>query len=413
MVILFASVMGEDCVASGLVPRENLCLTAAVAEVSNIPWSAWVIVAAGVVAVAVPGVRSALVNGFRCVRRHPVLFRMPVGIALAYGVFDAAVLLYADWLGGEVVGFPQLDVPMPDEAVIVPVAVAAGAERLASMVTCLGATFPVAALAAAMFLLNVGGTAGGTLRVLRRRFGGLAAFVFLVMCALATIFKLVLIVAFPEAAARFGFPLVIATGVLANALAFVFEFLFGTLVQVALATVVLGWVRGGTFPPARVVSFAVRRMGFVIKWSAVIIGSTLLMVHAPIVVDAVMHGGSSALTAGIGSVARPTLAVVMILLAPIQVHLMLHNVSLAAAVRVALGGLGRPAGAGIVFVALVVFSVASGVCLILEDWTAFTGWRIPVAMFAPAVAAIPVGWMLAAWVVHRVASEPGGREVAY
>ena len=65
-----------------------------------------------------------------------------------------------------------------------------------------------------------------------------------------------------------------------NGLSFAFEYLLGTCLQVML--IAYGWVRGLHFRRARVLQFAVRRMGFVLKWALVIVLATVALVHLPL-----------------------------------------------------------------------------------------------------------------------------------
>ena len=76
--------------------------------------------------------------------------------------------------------------------------------------------------------------------------------------------------------------------------------------------------------------FAVRRMGFVLKWALVIVLATLALIHLPLFVEAWITGdpiGWRTLVV-VERLSRPTLAAIMLLLATVQIRLVLHNDSL-------------------------------------------------------------------------------------
>ena len=91
--------------------------------------------------------------------------------------------------------------------------------------------------------------------------------------------------------------------------------LLGTCLQVYLLLIAYGWVRGLHFRRARVLQFAVRRMGFVLKWALVIVFATLALIHLPLFVEAWVTGdpiGWRTLVL-VEIISRPVLAAIMLL----------------------------------------------------------------------------------------------------
>jgi hypothetical protein len=78
-----------------------------------------------------------------------------------------------------------------------------------------------------------------------------------------------------------------------NALALVFEFLFGTVVKIFLLLTAFGWAAGRHFSPERLGNFAVRRLGFVLKWSLILITLTLVLIHLPLLLETLDVAGAA------------------------------------------------------------------------------------------------------------------------
>lgn len=331
---------------------------------------------------------------------------------MAYGVFDFAVMTVVRWRGGR--AWPPLtdwqgriDWPSLDWLSFVPVA-----EQLAGTWNCLVAVFPLSILAALLFVMNYRNLTRELIRTLHRRFGklGWLLLLALVFCVLPELIKPVLLIALPELAVRIPWPALLLGATTINALAFCFEYLFGTALQLYLVLTIYGWARGLQFEERRVLPFAVRRLGFVIKWSLVIIATTLLLIHVPLLLDAWWTGGIRWQADAL----RLALALAMLACGVVQIQLALHNDSLReafAANRRFLRQHGL-AYAGLITGALALFFLFQMIRGIgdqmLGDSVVTAGWDIVLNV----ICAVIGGWVLAAWVCfYQERAE--GKEIVY
>jgi hypothetical protein len=236
-------------------------------------------------------------------------------------------------------------------------------------------------------------------------------------CALASVAKPLTLLALPEIVQVLSLhELVLLTGVI-NALSFAFEYLLGTCLQVYLALIAYGWVRGLHFRRARILHFAVRRMGFVLKWAVVIIMATLAVIHVPLFVEAWITGDPASWStfAVAGALARPALAGVMLALATVQIRLTLRNDSLRGSIVahwrfLKLHGLR----------CLVFFLAAFGLLFLLQAlqqtgsaWLGVELWRTVWTILIEVLSAASVGWILAAWVCFYKSCEDGAKSIAF
>jgi hypothetical protein len=203
------------------------------------------------------------------------------------------------------------------------------AELLAAALNCLVATFPVSVICGLLFLANYHGLTGelGYALLRRYRIWGWVWLGLLAACALASLLKPLTILTLPELARILSFYELLVVSSVVNGLSFAFEYLLGTCLQVYLLLIAYGWVRGLHFRRARVLQFAVRRMGFVLKWALVIVLATLALIHLPLFVEAWFTGdpiGWRTLVL-VEIVSRPALATIMLLLSTVQIRLVLHN----------------------------------------------------------------------------------------
>lgn len=363
-------------------------------------------------ALAFPAVRRAYGLAAHCLARHPVVWKLPAGFALLYGVFDFVTLTIVRWRGGRAWP-PLLDWQSPaDIKMDLSPAALPTLEQLAGIWNCLVSVFPLSVIAALLLLINYRGLAGELIRTLHRRFGmrGWLLIIGLLFCAVAELAKPVLMIALPELAVRFPWQLLLVAATCLNALAFAFEYLFGTALQLYLLLTIYGWARGLQFDDRRLLPFAVRRLGFVIKWSLVIVGATLLLLHVPLALDAWWTGGIRWPTDAL----RVVLAVAMLICGVVQIQLALHNDSLCQAFAVNMKFLREH---GIAYLALVVAALALFFSLqilrmageqVLGDSLATTGWNVLMHIICAGVG----GWVLAAWVCLYHARS-GGKEISY
>jgi hypothetical protein len=363
------------------------------------------LLAACIVALCVPSVRDSYANGWRCLLRHASLWKLPGGFALAYGLFQLLDFLLLHWRIGRVPELAPVVARMPlDYRQIALDSILPAAELLAGALNCLVATFPVSVLCGFLFLANYRGLTGelGYALLRRYRIWGWVWLGLLAACALASLLKPLTILALPELVTILSLQELLVASGLINGLSFAFEYLLGTCLQVYLLLIAYGWVRGLHFRRARVLQFAVRRMGFVLKWALVIVVATLALIHLPLFVEAWLTGdpiGWRTLVL-VETVSRPTLAAIMLLLATVQIRLVLHNDSLRGALA-AHGRFLRMHGLSCLVFLLAGFSVLFSLQILRLGGAAWFGavifkqvWSIVLEIGG----AISGGWILASWV---------------
>lgn len=165
-------------------------------------------------------------------------------------------------------------------------AVLPAVESVAGIFNNLVTTFPLAAVAAVLLLINWDGHQMVLRRALRKRYGlwGWLAYAAILLGALAILAK-VLLYAAPVILRIEGdlallwyrwSPVVVW-------IAFLFEYLFGVCIQIYLILVAYCWVRGVSFDSLRLLDFAIRRFSFVVKWAAVVLLLSSLFIDLPLI----------------------------------------------------------------------------------------------------------------------------------
>jgi hypothetical protein len=373
--------------------------------VQEFKWIAVSLLTALVVALCVPSVRNSYVNGWRCLLRHAALWKLPGGFALAYGLFQLLDFLLLHWRIGRLPEVAPLVARVPlDYRQIALDAILPAAELLAAALNCLVATFPVSVICGLFFLANYHGLTGelGYALLRRYRIWGWVWLGLLAACALASLLKPLTILILPELASILSFHELLVVSSVVNGLSFAFEYLLGTCLQVYLLLTAYGWVRGLHFRRARVLQFAVRRMGLVLKWALVIVLATLALIHLPLFLEAWFTDDPIGwrTLALVEIISRPALAAIMLLLATVQIRLVLHNDSLRGALAAHGRFLKRHGLSCLVFL-LAGFSLLFLMQLLRLGGGAWLGAAIFKQIWAIVLeigGAISGGWILASWV---------------
>lgn len=367
-----------------------------------------------IAALTLSPVRQAYLNGWRCLCRHSVLWKIPVWFSLAYGLFQLADYLLIAWRM-ETVPSPGIWAP-PSETITVAIAsLLPATESLAANFNCLVATFPISAPAALLLIFNYRGLTAELARALAKVFGwkGWLLFLLLVLCAICALAKPLLLLALPELMERVPFVQLMVGATAANALSFAFEYLLGTSLQIYLLLVAFGWVRGSEFDPERLMRFAVRRLGFVFKWSIVIIATTLAILHQPMLAGFLFTGvPAPAETEGL---ARLILAVLMLVLGGVQIQLVLHNETLGHAIAAHLRFWRRQG------FALTIFLLTAFTFILpwkILETAGFDGFGESLLgqvaiILTQVICAIFGGWILASWVCFYKSCQSKKLEIAF
>ncbi len=336
--------------------------------------------------------------------------------AAIYGAFDVTAQLFIRWrLSQELIPQMTLSPLEPDAwSTLAAGSLLPASEQLAAVFTCLIATFPVSSCAALLLLLNYRNLAAEFTRGLHRHFGkkGLLLAAGIIGCGVADLLKPTLLLALPELSTRIAWNTLLPSLTLLNLLSFVFEYLVGTALQLYLLFLAYSWVRGIPFEREKLLLTTTHRTGKVFLWSLMIIGATVLTVHLPLLAEALITGNISWITDGI---MRPLLAVVILMLGPVQIRLALHNDSLREAWRENFRFLKKHGILYAIFL-LTAFgffaglqtAVGAGGAVFSDALSSRIGRAVGQLFMAGAG-----GWVLAAWVCFYKSRESGFREPAY
>jgi len=302
-------------------------------------------------------VRSSLRDGLRAIRRYPSLWVTLGLLGFCYQLFKLAERLYFHFalLPGQRPEFvwmreawhdPNLWLTgSPESLWWMPYREFIAALRETFLPTIEGVagifnnsviTFPVAAVAACLLLANWQGHHVVLNRALCKRFGHFGWLVHsgILVCALAALAKPLLYVApqlfglndHPAAAtAWFQWAPVIEW------LAFLFEYLFGVFVQLYLILLAYAWVRGLEVTRQHLVDFALRRCSYVMKWAAIVMLLSTVLINAPLILKNFAPFAQSLPEEAVlnhwQERARLGLSVFLILTATLQITLAFHGES--------------------------------------------------------------------------------------
>ncbi|HEX8312343.1 MAG TPA: hypothetical protein VF614_13565 [Chthoniobacteraceae bacterium] len=378
-------------------------------------------------------VRSSFRDGLRALGRYRTLWVALGTFGFAYALFQIALRAYFAsalppgmaptftwmraawrdpdrWLSGSPESLWWL--PRGDFRAVLRDSVMPALDSLSGLFNWLVTTFPLAAVAAVLLFINWENHHVVLWRALRKRFGMFALLVHagILLCALAALVKPFIYVApsFIQAQDA-STPSLLETWIVWSPvvewLAFLFEYLFGVCIQIYLILLAYVWVRGLTFTREHLLDFAIRRFSFVVKWAAVIMVLSSVLINAPMILRHFEPFSAWFPEEEIFSDALPkaraALAVFILFGATIQITLTFHSESLRKAMRDHARFVFRnwwPFGwflvvAALHFYALHVLqlSVARGVG---EGTALWVAWML----LFPWLGAYVAGWLLASWV---------------
>ena len=370
--------------------------------------------------------RASLRDGIRCMRRYGTLWRTLVVFGLCYAIFQIAVEVFYYYI------LPEGNRPifqwsrpwfLTDETLktILKDSRLPALEGVAGIFNVLITTFPFSAIAALMFLANWDGHHVVLARALRRRFGapGWIIHFGIIICAVAAIANVFLYGPLLLVLNNFlpGLRL-LQCSLVVNWLSFLFEIMFGVCVQIYLILMVYAWVGGLSFTRQHLLDFAIRRFSFVMKWSAIVMFISTVLINMPLILSNVppfshFIPADDLVPRYVDPIARPILVAFLFLFSGIQIILTFHSESLRKAMRDYFHFLRKDAlSIGcFLLVAVVHFYILNVVNGIVnagfasnEGVTAVTVvWRL----FYPLLAAFVSGWLLASWVCLYKRSEAG------
>jgi hypothetical protein len=366
--------------------------------------------------------RSSFRNGARCVARYHQIWGILAVLGIAYAGWHTGLRLALHYL------IPEGDKPIfqwssawslpeEDRKAILQSALLPSLEGVAGIFNNVITTFPIASLAALLLILNRGGHFGVLRRALRRRFGksGWIIFGFITLCAIAAMVKPLLYVFLPISGGYLNGLDAVRISFAIDWLAFVFEYLFGVMIQIYLILHVYIWIRGLNFSRQHLVNFAIRRFSYVIKWGCIVLLISSFTIDLPRMLSIIPPFADSCLHYPevmnyITEIARPGLAAFLILFATMQITLTFHSEHLSSALRDHGRFLARWIWRlgwflVIAFVQFYLLHIAnSAVILGFEDGAAIV---IVWSFLYPVIGAWISGWLLASWVCLFKACETG------
>jgi hypothetical protein len=362
-------------------------------------------------------VRASLGDGWRCIRRYPVIWRTLAWLAFANALFLFAARLVAHWHGEPqlvwmrpgwndpgawLAGTPDSLWWMPASTIreLMVSSVLPALETVAGLFNNVVTTFPLAVLAAVGLILNHRRGLAQLWKVLRRRFGVWALLLLLcvLVCAAATIAKAVLYFRpawVPE-------PWWLQWGPATAAVAALFEYLFGVAVQAYLLLHAYAWVRGLSFQKDAMREVALRRFGAAAKWAGLVLLAQALFIELPLVLAFARQWPArpEAMSDWLSG-ARAILSGTLVLCASMQAWLTLHGETLGRAWRAHWRMLGRHAwsvGWFLIIAAVHCFALQFLRAIILQGLGEDTAPGVLWTLMWPLVFGLVAGWLLAAWV---------------
>ena len=279
-------------------------------------------------------IRLPLRDGFRCITRFKRIWLTFVLLGLGYLVFQFATFT-------PVSDASQLDVrsmadiaqwEWPRLAEVWSGTPLLTLEGVAGIFDNATTTYPLSVIAAVLLLCNWRGLHGTFLKALQKRFRlwGYAIYAAVVLSALASLFKPIVFWRLPAWRAVIPEAVLFQTYGTVDAVAFIFEYLFGVYIQVYLITVALAWIKGLSFTEEALFQFAVRRFSYVLKWAGIVVLTSMLILKLPLLLAYFIHLPG---VLDYQPYERYAMSTLIILFCSVQVSLVMHNESLLAAFR--------------------------------------------------------------------------------
>lgn len=274
-------------------------------------------------------IRLALRDGLRCILRFKRIWLTFVLLGFSYSVFQ--FVTFTPLHGMAELDFSQVTSPGSWEWPVfvevwrdVPLPTLEGVAGIFDNAT---STYPLSVLAAILLLVNWRGLHVALVRALRKRYGfwGYVIYFALLISLVATLLKPII---FWKLGGWLGGPAAaswLQKSATVNAVAEIFEYLFGVYIQVYLITVCLAWIKGLSFGEEDLFRFAMRRFSYVLEWAGVLLVVSTLIVRAPLLLGFFREAPN------VFEFSRYVMSLLIIAFGSVQVSLVLHNETLGAA----------------------------------------------------------------------------------
>jgi hypothetical protein len=347
-------------------------------------------------------IRLALRDGFRCIARFKRIWLTFVLLGFAYSVFQFAT--FTPLQGASDLDFSQVATPTtwnwPRFLEVWRETPLPTLEGVAGIFDNATTTYPLSVLAAVLLVINWRGLHGALLVALRKRyrFWGYLIYVIVLLSVVATLLKPIAFWRLPEWGRNMPAAGWLQISATIDAVAFIFEYLFGVYIQVYLITVCLAWIKGLSFGEEDLFRFAMRRFSYVLEWAGVVVIVGTLVVRAPLLL-AYFQNVPDVLD--YLPLERVLMSVLVILFSSVQISLVLHNESLRKAIHAHFEFLRRNLtrfGWFLLICALHFFILtaidATMRTAVADRVVAVIGWKLIYVCLRGLV----TGWLLASWV---------------
>jgi hypothetical protein len=279
-------------------------------------------------------VREALRDGFRCMARFKRIWLTFVLLGFAYAVFRFAT--FTPIQNSEALDLNQVtSLPSwywPRLAEVWHETPLPALEGVAGIFDNATTTYPLSVVAAVLMIINWRGLHGALLRALRKRYPFRSYFIYLILLlsALASLLKPIVFWRLPVWGGVVPAAGLLQISATVDAVAFIFEYLFGVYIQVYLITVCLAWVKGVSFEEGELCRFAMRRFSYVLKWAGIVVLVSTLIVRLPLLLAYFMNIPD---VLDFLPLERVLMSGLIIAFCSVQISLALHNETLGAAIR--------------------------------------------------------------------------------
>jgi hypothetical protein len=347
-------------------------------------------------------IRQSLRDGLRCLLRFKRIGQIFVLLGFSYFVFQFATFTpiqnMSDVDPGQIASFAEWHWPRFTEIWgEVPLPVLEGVAGIFDNPT---TTYPLSAIAALLLFSNWRGLLGVLHSALRKRYKLWSYLIYLILLlgALASVLKPLVFWQSALWGGELAPPKIVQISAIIDAVAFIFEYLFGVYIQVYLITVSLAWIKGLGFEEGELLRFAMRRFTYVLEWAGIVIIISSLFLRLPLLLA---HFTNIPDVLDYLPIQRAFMSGLIIAFCSVQISLVLHNESLGAAIRAHWGFINRNLTrlGWFLLICTIHFFMLAGSDAIMRG---AIGDRLVALFLWKTVLVIArgfiIGWLLASWV---------------
>src|SRR6266496_3698205 len=279
-------------------------------------------------------VRVPLRDGFRCLLRYKRVWLTFVLLGFAYFVFQFSTFTpiqsTADFDLTQITSLANWHWPTFME--VWQEAPIPALEGVAGIFDNATTTYPLSAIAAVLMLINWRGLHGALVRALHKRFRvwGYPVYLILLLSAVSALLKPIVFWALPLWGGLLPAAGLLQISASVDAVAFIFEYLFGVYIQIYLIAVCFAWIRGLSFEEGELFRFGMRRFSYVLEWAGIVVLVSTLIVRLPLLLAYFVNVPD---VLDYLPIERAAMCGLIIAFSSVQISLALHNETLREAIR--------------------------------------------------------------------------------